>query len=90
MTIDLDVAESPTWFTIGPTRWTHGVYTDEGVREGVYCIGAPVFDSRGDVVAGIGMCLQKSARQQAARQAQRRHVVDVAARLTRRLGGRPT
>jgi IclR family transcriptional regulator, blcABC operon repressor len=61
---------------------------DEGVREGVYCIGAPVFDGRGDVVAGIGMCLQKSPRQQAARSAQRRHVIDVAARLTRRLGGR--
>ncbi|HET9977375.1 MAG TPA: IclR family transcriptional regulator [Burkholderiaceae bacterium] len=63
---------------------------DEGVREGVYCIGAPVFDGRGDVVAGIGMCLQKSPRQLEGREAQRRHVVDVAARLTRRLGGRPT
>jgi IclR family transcriptional regulator, blcABC operon repressor len=62
---------------------------DEGVREGVYCIGAPVFDGRGDVVAGIGMCLQKSPRQLAARDTQRRHVVDVAARLTQRLGGRP-
>jgi DNA-binding IclR family transcriptional regulator len=62
---------------------------DEGVREGVYCIGAPVFDSRGDVVAGIGMCLQKSPRQLAARDVQRRHVVDVAARLTQRLGGKP-
>ncbi len=63
---------------------------DEGVREGVYCIGAPVFDGRGDVVAGIGMCLQKSPRQAAARDAQRRHVIDVAARLTQRLGGKPT
>ncbi len=62
---------------------------DEGVREGVYCIGAPVFDSRGDVVAGIGMCLQKSPRQVAAREAQRRHVTDVATRLTQRLGGKP-
>lgn len=62
---------------------------DEGVREGVYCIGAPVFDGRGDVVAGIGMCLQKSPRQAAARAAQQRHVIDVAARLTQRLGGRP-
>lgn len=61
---------------------------DEGVREGVYCIGAPVFDSRGDVVAGIGMCLQKAPRQVQAREAQRRHVIDVAARLTQRLGGR--
>jgi DNA-binding IclR family transcriptional regulator len=62
---------------------------DEGVREGVYCIGAPVFDGRGVIVAGIGMCLQKSHRQLAARDVQRRHVIDVAARLTQRLGGKP-
>jgi IclR family transcriptional regulator, blcABC operon repressor len=61
---------------------------DEGVRTGVYCIGAPVFDSRGDVVAGIGMCLQKAPRQTSLREAQRRHVIDVAARLTQRLGGK--
>ena len=61
---------------------------DEGVREGVHCIGAPVFDATGGVVAGIGMCLQKSLRQADKSQGQRMHVVDVAARLTRRLGGR--
>ena len=61
---------------------------DEGVREGVHCIGAPVFDAAGSVVAGIGMCLQKSQRQPDRSEAQREHVVDVAARLTRRLGGR--
>lgn len=64
---------------------------DEGVREGVHCIGAPVFDASGGVVAGIGMCLQKSLRQpdpSQGQQGQRAHVVDVAARLTRRLGGR--
>ena len=33
---------------------------DEGVREGVYCIGAPVFDAAGQAVAGIGVCIQKA------------------------------
>lgn len=61
---------------------------DAGVRAGVYCIGAPVFDARGEVVAGIGMCLQKSPRQTITPAAQRRHVIDVAARLTQRLGGK--
>ncbi len=61
---------------------------DESVREGVHCIGAPVFGAGGDVVAGVGMCRQKSLRNPDTREAQRRHVVDVAARLTQRLGGR--
>ena len=61
---------------------------DEGVREGVHCIGAPVFGAGGEVVAGIGMCLQKSLRQPTTSQAHVQHVIDVATRLTQRLGGK--
>jgi DNA-binding IclR family transcriptional regulator len=33
---------------------------DEGVRAGVYCYGAPVFDAAGTPVAGVGVCLNKA------------------------------
>lgn len=33
---------------------------DEGVRDGVYCFGAPVFDATGQPVAGVGVCLNKA------------------------------
>jgi len=34
VTIQLDVADSPTLLNLAPMRWAHGVYTDEGVRDG--------------------------------------------------------
>lgn len=33
---------------------------DEGVRAGVYCYGAPVFDAAGSPIAGVGVCLNKA------------------------------
>lgn len=63
---------------------------DEGVREGVYGLGAPVFGAGGAPVAGIGICTHKSGRARGAAAPPRRHlrtVLDAAATLTRRLGG---
>lgn len=61
---------------------------DEGVRLGVYCIAAPVFDVSGTPVAGVGVCLNKAmlADGDAAAQ-QRQRVQDIARALSRRLGG---
>ncbi len=59
---------------------------DEGVRAGVFCIGAPVFDAFSAVVAGVGICMQKAALDD---QTLARHtdtVQRVAAALSRRLG----
>lgn len=61
---------------------------DESVREGVHCIGAPVFDATGAVVAGVGVCIQRAGSGDAARAAHRDTVSRVARRLTERLGGR--
>lgn len=60
---------------------------DEGVRLGVYCIAAPVFDAGGRPVAGIGVCLNKAMLHldDAARERQR--VLDTARALSQRLGG---
>jgi DNA-binding IclR family transcriptional regulator len=60
---------------------------DEGVREGVHCIGAPVFDASGQVVAGIGMCIQKARLDESWRETHRELVMQVARQLTERLGG---
>jgi len=61
---------------------------DEGIREGVVGIAAPVFDATGKVVAGLGVCLHKPTLR-AAREARQRAVVLAAAQtLTERLGGR--
>jgi DNA-binding IclR family transcriptional regulator len=61
---------------------------DEGVRRGVLSFGAPVFDSSGAVVAGIGMCINKA--QFAAEGADTHHeaVMRVARILSARLGAR--
>lgn len=61
---------------------------DEGIREGVVALGAPIFDASGQPVAGLGVCLNKAVLgpQQMARQ---RDVVMQAARtLSQRLGAR--
>lgn len=59
---------------------------DEGVREGVVSFAAPVFDTSGAAVAGIGVCVHKTHDLDAQR-AHARRVVDLAQQLTRRLGG---
>jgi DNA-binding IclR family transcriptional regulator len=60
---------------------------DEGVRTGVYCIGAPVFDAAGQPVAGLGICVHK-VQPEADGLARYRDAVMLAAQaLTQRLGG---
>lgn len=61
---------------------------DEGVRAGVLSFGAPVFDAGGHVVAGVAMCINKGTLDAAALERHRLALLDVAQRLTRRLGGR--
>lgn len=62
---------------------------DEGVRAGVYCFGAPVFDASGQPVAGVGVCIHKSALGHDGGAEHRDAVQRAAATLTQRLGGRP-
>ena len=60
---------------------------DEGVREGVYSFGAPVFGASGEVVAAISVCINK-AMLGADRGARHRDAaLAVAADLSRRIGG---
>ncbi len=59
---------------------------DECVRQGVYCLAAPVFDAAGAVVAGVGICLQKAALKPRFAALQRDTVIDVARQLSQRLG----
>jgi DNA-binding IclR family transcriptional regulator len=59
---------------------------DEGVREGVYCIGAPVFDASGRVVAGMGVCLNKGMLNAETREREREVVRGAARVLSQRLG----
>jgi len=60
---------------------------DEGVREGVYSFGAPVFGASGDAVAAISVCINK-AQLGAERGSRHRDVaLAVAAELSRRIGG---
>lgn len=60
---------------------------DEGVRLGVYCIAAPVFDAAGRPVAGIGICLNKAMLQRDDAVRERQHVLATARALSQRLGG---
>lgn len=62
---------------------------DETVREGVASFGAPVFNASGRSVAGVAVCIHK-AQLGADRGARHREAaLDVARRLTLRLGGEP-
>ena len=61
---------------------------DEGVRAGVYSLAAPVFDAAGRPVAGVAVCINKAEMTAAQHERQRRVVVQVAQRLSRRLGAR--
>lgn len=59
---------------------------DESVREGVYSIGAPVFDASGQPVAGLGMCINKAMIGSDRGERHRRAVLNAAHILSQRLG----
>ena len=60
---------------------------DEAVREGVYSFGAPVFDASGDAVAAVAVCINKAQLGSDRGARHRDAALDVARRLTQRLGG---
>ena len=60
---------------------------DEGVRAGVLSFGAPVFNAGGQAVAGVAMCINKATLDAAGLERHRLALLDVAQRLTHRLGG---
>jgi len=60
---------------------------DEGVREGVYCMAAPVFDAAGRPVAGIGVCINKVMLGSDHGERHREAVMNAARMLSQRLGG---
>lgn len=60
---------------------------DEGVRLGLFCMAAPVFDASARPVAGIGMCLNKATLDDADLARQQQRVVAIANALSHRLGG---
>jgi DNA-binding IclR family transcriptional regulator len=63
---------------------------DETVREGVYSFGAAVFDASGEAVAAVAVCINKAQLGSERGARHRDAALDVADRLTRRLGGEPT
>jgi len=62
---------------------------DESVRQGVYCLAAPVRGASGEVVAGLGVCMQKAGLKARFVAQQRDTVIDLARRLSERLGASP-
>jgi IclR family transcriptional regulator, blcABC operon repressor len=60
---------------------------DEGVREGVYCIAAPVFDATARAVAGVGVCVHKSMLGSDGGARHRDALLRIAQQLSQRLGG---
>lgn len=60
---------------------------DEGIREGVFCLGAPVFDASGLPVGGLGVCSHKAGLDRKAEQRLLALVTTLATQLTQRLGG---
>lgn len=60
---------------------------DEGVRAGVYALGAPVFGAAGLPVAGIAICLNKAEVRPASLRRHRQTVLAAAQALSGRLGG---
>lgn len=71
---------------LATTRERGYSFDDEGVRAGVFCIGAPVFDASAAVVAGVGICMQKAALDDQTRAKHVDTVLRVAAALSHRLG----
>jgi len=62
---------------------------DEGVREGVYSFGAPVFGSAGEVVAAVSVCINKAGLGADRGASHRAAALDVASELSHRMGGDP-
>lgn len=62
---------------------------DEVVRQGVYCVAAPVFDSTAQVVAGLVVCQQKNSLKARGLLQQRDSAVRAAQELSQRLGAGP-
>lgn len=60
---------------------------DEGVREGVFCYGAPVLDASGRPVAGVGVCINKAMLATDSGERYRDVVVSIARQISQRLGG---
>src|SRR4029450_5116300 len=71
---------------LAATRERGHCVDDEGGREGVFCVGAPVFDASGQAVAGLGMCIHKSLLDARSRQRHRNVVTGIASQITHRLG----
>lgn len=61
---------------------------DEGVREGVVAMAAPVFDATGQPVAGLGVCLNKAVLNDEQVERQCQVVLNGARTLSERLGAR--
>lgn len=68
------------------TRESGYVVDDEGARQGVYCVAAPVFDAGGQVVAGLALCQQKGTLKARGAIRQREQTVRLARQLSQRLG----
>lgn len=62
---------------------------DEGIREGVVAIAAPIFDASGQAVAAVGVCLNKAVLGAGQMDRQKQVVQEAARTLSRRLGARP-
>jgi len=60
---------------------------DEAVREGVYSFGAAVFGASGEAVAAVAVCINKAQLGSDRGARHREAALDVARRLTQRLGG---
>lgn len=60
---------------------------DQGIREGVYAFGAPVFDATGSAVAAVSVCVSTTSLEGKAAARHRDVALSVARELTERLGG---
>ena len=60
---------------------------DETVREGVYSFGAPVFGASGEAIAAVAVCINKAQLGSDRGARHRDAALDVARRLSERLGG---
>ncbi len=59
---------------------------DEGTRQGVYCLAAPVFGAAGEVVAGLSLYLPKASLKPKRLAQHGKGVIDMAQQLSQRLG----